>query len=148
MKYALENPCILFISVFRRLLPQSLQKQLKSTPNCETSKLHLGSHLFLTKFLMCLVLLFVSRDRRRWNHNNILKQNQKRRADVETWIWVEFKCSMSGLWWWIIHLMSMKFNYPEDCIAVPWEIQLFAFSNMDRLSLFQCFLHLWDKQNL
>jgi hypothetical protein len=72
MKYALENPCILFISVFRRLLPQSLQKQLKSTPNCETSKLHLGSHLFLIEFLMCLVLLFVSRDRRRWNHSSIL----------------------------------------------------------------------------
>jgi hypothetical protein len=84
MKYALENPCILFISVFRKLLPQSLQKQLKSTPNCETYKLHLGSHMFLIEFFMCLVLLFVNRDRRRWNHSSILKQNQKRRADVET----------------------------------------------------------------
>jgi hypothetical protein len=57
MKYALENPCILFISVFRKLLPQSLQKQLKSTPNCETSKLHLGSHMFLIEFFVsCFVV--------------------------------------------------------------------------------------------
>jgi hypothetical protein len=44
------------------------------------------------------------------------------------------------------NVQEMQLSGRSYCCSL--EIQLFAFSNMDRLSLFQCFLHLWDKQNL